>query len=90
MTNFALMNLVYLVETVIQKHLIIPCVGKLSKVASSCLYVREYDSSKLGGGTLCQSEKFCNTPFQLNVFQLDSFCCFRYRRVCQRNTRLQW
>ena len=44
------MNLVYLDETIMQKRLILPGIGKLSKVALYDLYVREYNSSKLGGG----------------------------------------
>ena len=43
------MNLVYLDETIMQKRLILPGIGKLSKVALYDLYVREYNSSKLGG-----------------------------------------
>ena len=44
----------YLVETTIQKRLILPSIGKFSKVALSDLYVREYNSNKLGGHTMSE------------------------------------
>ena len=39
--NFALMNLVHLVETMIHKRLILPGIGKLLKVIVYDLYVWE-------------------------------------------------
>ena len=60
MINFALMNLVYLVETIIQKRLILPGIGKLSKVTLYDLYVRHYNRNKLGGHTMSE-RKVCNT-----------------------------
>ena len=40
------MDLVHLVETIIQKRLILPGIGKLSNVALFDLYVRKYNSVK--------------------------------------------
>ena len=47
------MNLVNLVET-IQKYLILPGIGKLSRVALYDLYVRDYNRNKLGGHTMSE------------------------------------
>ena len=60
------MNLVHLVETIIQKRLILPGIGKLSKVALFDLYVRQHNSSKLGGHY--KSEKVYNHTISIKRF----------------------
>ena len=70
------MNLVHLVESMNHKRLFLPGIGKLSKVTFYDLDVWQYNSNRFEknqGDTPCQSETFCNTPIQLNVFQLDFF-----------------
>ena len=41
------MNLVHLVETIIQKRLILPGIGKLSNVPLFDLYVRKYNGENI-------------------------------------------
>ena len=48
------MILVLLVQTIIQKGLILPGIGKLSKVTLYDLYVRQYNSNKLRGNTMSE------------------------------------